>query len=241
MPNELEQLNYDVGVDRVLDILQIVQKNGEFIARHKRKEEEKAAKDTVKVAPQEEKENPESLEDLAKVMITSGRFLSADQMKRVSEESKADGKVPEIILEGIQKAIQVCAYEKYLEDWRPTVVVQEEITQEQIETQIRNMILKREAENIIRNQEIQKHQLDRLLKNSKRDTENLERQPLKPECKTKKACNSSSCLEAGLHLCSGCRLVAYCSEACSREDWRCHRRACREESQRRGEGQTEVD
>ncbi len=45
-----------------------------------------------------------------------------------------------------------------------------------------------------------------------------------PRC-TKLAGDSEAALKG--RRCSGCRLVRYCCEACSKQDWQAHKRACR--------------
>ncbi|KAJ3495442.1 hypothetical protein NMY22_g19938 [Coprinellus aureogranulatus] len=38
-----------------------------------------------------------------------------------------------------------------------------------------------------------------------------------------------ACLKPGTKVCSGCRLVSYCSAECQRIDWKDHKRTCRDE------------
>ena len=48
-------------------------------------------------------------------------------------------------------------------------------------------------------------------------------------CANVRCTNLSGPSEAALRvkLCTGCRTVRYCSEACSQADWQAHRLACR--------------
>ena len=237
---ELENYEYNLEVDRTLELLENIKNNDEFIAIQKRKVEKKAGEEEANLSVQEKRDNLEALEDLAKLMITSGRISGAEDMNEVFVASKAKGKIPRTFLEGIQEGLDQCVNEQYLENWRPSVVFQgelsEEMAKQKIETEIKQRICGRETENIKKNLGIKEHHDDKTIKSSKND-KNQE-----SEYKTKNACNSSSCSEDGLYLCSGCCLVSYCSVPCSRKEWRHHREDCRRERQgREGEGQTELD
>merc|ERR1712129_121726 len=61
--------------------------------------------------------------------------------------------------------------------------------------------------------------------------ENTEVSTKKP--KDSQHCFHTACPEPGLHRCSRCRSVSYCSEACSRAAWGKHREECDKEEEKR--------
>ena len=235
-------------LERATELVQQINANSAYLASQRRLVEQQAS---FKKAAQEKEESLEALDNLAELMLTaakiSGEVEDKEDVVEALNIKKATGKFPNGFLEGFQEGLQQCVYEEFLDSWRPSVVLQKEKLEEeakkQYETNIINKVFNHETEIIEQFHSSENENVVNNGQEASREMIEAGKEARLLNTKSQTACNSAACPEAGESLCSGCCSVSYCSESCSKEAWRGHRRECRREARRRREREatSEVD
>ena len=124
-------------VEGARELAQKINVNSAYVASQRRLEEQEASEASLKKSAQEKEESLEALENLAELMFTAAKISGQmpvgdeDDVVKALTVKKATGKFPNGFLEGFQEGLQQSVYEEFLDDWRPSVVLQQEKSEEE--------------------------------------------------------------------------------------------------------------